>query len=236
MPIYTDGVLIQECGGVKTDTVNMELVQADSTTVYDEVCCTPGSASFTSPGTYTWKCPQYVTRIDLNMIAGGGGGSCDVDPSSVDGQTGGGYQGQHTQQSVTVTPGGSYTIVVGFGGTGGIPHGNGGSGGNSQFGTIVANGGAGGTWSDTGSGAYQGNGAIACGSYKDGIMSRWESGTSWGGQGSCFGNGGGGGNGDYGNGGAGGVGAGGGGMHSRSSSSRGGTGGRGQVLITWDCT
>ena len=38
MPIYTDGVLIQECGGVQADAVNMELVQADATIVYDESC------------------------------------------------------------------------------------------------------------------------------------------------------------------------------------------------------
>ena len=38
MPIIVDNTTIQECGGVKADNVNMELVQADSTTVYDELC------------------------------------------------------------------------------------------------------------------------------------------------------------------------------------------------------
>ena len=152
MPIYTDGVLIQECGGVKADTVNMELVQADATTVYDEVCLVPGSVTvyrttasgdtqylnYNSPGSWTFTVPPYATQVTLCMIGGGGGGAVDgITPS-------GSYGGNVISQTVNTTPGGTVSLTIGAGGAGrGGSAGPGATGGTTAFGSVQATGGAG---------------------------------------------------------------------------------------------
>lgn len=67
-----------------------------------------GSQSYTTPGTYTWVAPAGVTSVSVVAI-GGGGKSASVYST----QGGGGALGYKNNYSVT--PGTSYTVVVGSG-------------------------------------------------------------------------------------------------------------------------
>lgn len=66
---------------------------------------------FDQPGTYTWTCPPFCSSISVVCIGGGGGGGRDG--------AGGGGGGLAFVNNYSVTPGQTYTIVVGSGGTGG---------------------------------------------------------------------------------------------------------------------
>ena len=63
----------------------------------------PGQQEYTTPGTYTWTCPAGVTSVSVVCIGGGG--------------TGGAYGGSGGslayKNNITVTPGQTYTIIVG---------------------------------------------------------------------------------------------------------------------------
>ena len=101
--------------------------------------------NFTSIGSTSWTAPAGVTSIRLLIVGGGGGGGGDVG-------AGAGAGGLIYYASYPVTPGNSYPITVGAGGSGG----SGGQstatasqlGGSSSFNSIVAyGGGGGGNWS-----------------------------------------------------------------------------------------
>ncbi|MBW7867484.1 MAG: gliding motility-associated C-terminal domain-containing protein [Brumimicrobium sp.] len=122
--------------------------------------------NYTTPGTYSWTVPPCVTEITVKVWGGGGGGG---GTSSRQGGTGseweactgggGGGGGGYAQRTYTVTPGETYTIVVGAGGVQGIGTngnavaGTGGTGGTSTFsgpattgpGTLTGTAGTGGT-------------------------------------------------------------------------------------------
>src|SRR5258708_5542049 len=68
---------------------------------------------FTVAGTYTWFCPQGVTAPSILGIGAGAGGQ-----GSFSGRYGAGG-GESSQISPTLTPGNSYTIIVGAGGAAG---------------------------------------------------------------------------------------------------------------------
>ncbi len=70
-----------------------------------------GQVSWTSPGTYSWTAPAGVTSICVVCVGGGAGGTGN---SAV----GGGGGGLGWINNKNVTPGSSYTVVVGAGGTG----------------------------------------------------------------------------------------------------------------------
>ena len=72
--------------------------------------------SYTVAGTYTWICPPGVTSVTMTCIGGGGAGG-GASATSRDGGGGGGGASV-TLTNYAVTPGGSYTIVVGAGGLG----------------------------------------------------------------------------------------------------------------------
>lgn len=151
---------------------------------------TKTSNSYTTSGTYSWVAPAGVTSVSAVMVGGGGSGSC---------QTGGGGGALTYRNNVSVTPGSSYTIVVGAGGAavGTNP------GGNSTAFCAIANGG-----NATGSGGVPG------GTYTGGGN---------GGAGAISYGGGGGAGGYTGNGGAGGVG----GSNGNNGAGGGGGGGKG---------
>ncbi|MEN6349341.1 MAG: glycine-rich domain-containing protein [Syntrophomonas sp.] len=89
----------------------------------------------------TWTCPSGVTSIDIFLAGAGGGGCCNSNYAC---GGGGGYT--KTYLNVPVTPGTTYNITVGLGGTGTTLYGN--DGGYSRFGndsTYQANGGNGAT-------------------------------------------------------------------------------------------
>jgi Fibronectin type III domain len=102
--------------------------------------------TFTTVGTSTWTAPSTTRSVTYLVVGGGGGGGAAYD----NGGAGGGGGGMVLSGSMSVTPGTTYTIVVGNGGAGGIGTGvapvsrtetNGSNGGYSSFDTIVALGG-----------------------------------------------------------------------------------------------
>ena len=77
-----------------------------------------GQAEFTTPGTYSWTAPTGVTSVSVVCIGAGGAGTRGTSPSDVDQlRRGGGAGGLGWKNNIPVTPGQSYTVVVGAGGT-----------------------------------------------------------------------------------------------------------------------
>lgn len=76
-------------------------------------------STYTIPGTYTWTCPNDVTSVDVVCVGGGGSGSAGYNNGNVGtGQyTGGGGAGLGWKNNIAVTPGQTYVVVVGAGGT-----------------------------------------------------------------------------------------------------------------------
>jgi hypothetical protein len=103
---------------------------------------------FTNTGSYTWTAPSYVTSVEYLIVGGGGGGGAAYDTGS----GGGGGGGLVLTGTISVTPGTTYSIVVGAGGNGGDAttdgtyrqEYNGEDGSSSSFSTIIALGGGGG--------------------------------------------------------------------------------------------
>lgn len=101
-----------------------------------------------APGTYTWICPAGVTSVSVVCVGGGGGGSWGS--GFVGSGAGGGGGALRYGNNITVTPGASYTVVVGGGGATFTSYNPAQAplGGNSSFaGTVIGGGGAGGTYS-----------------------------------------------------------------------------------------
>ncbi len=98
--------------------------------------------TYSTAGTFTWTCPTGVTSVTIKAWGGGGGGGYATGNTS---SAGGGGGGAFASSTVSVTPGTSYTVVVGAGGTAGLKSGPtaAGNGGNSSFNTtsVVASGG-----------------------------------------------------------------------------------------------
>jgi hypothetical protein len=101
--------------------------------------------------TTTWVAPAGVTLVEYLVVGGGGGSGGAFDNAG----GGGGGGGMVLTDTLLVTPGTSYNVVVGDGGEGGISirdpvsQTNGTSGINSIFGSITALGGGGGYASRT---------------------------------------------------------------------------------------
>lgn len=143
---------------------------ADLTLFIEYISSDWGNVVFDNPGTYTWVCPSGVTSVSAVCIGGGGGGSV-VNRFDVGGGAGGGGGALAWRNSIAVTPGNSYTVVVGSGGgvtgTGGAA-GIGQSGGSSYFSLggniyVSAGGGAGAPSANGGNGGnpliFQGGGS-----------------------------------------------------------------------------
>ena len=73
-----------------------------------------GQQTYTSAGTYNWTCPANVTSVSVVCIGGGGGGNGGG--NGVGGAGGGGGGGLGYKNNISVTPGQTYTVVVGGGG------------------------------------------------------------------------------------------------------------------------
>lgn len=218
------------------------------------------SSTFTSNGTFT--VPAGVTNVQVQAWGGGGGGGGVNGSNSQARAGGGGSGGTYTlNPSVTVNPlGGTIAVTVGQGGTAGTNTADGGAGGTSTFASgtpVTAVGGNGGATGD-GSPQYGSGGAFKVGVTYDGGAGAAASGGNSGAGGGGAGSSGDGGNASgttAGAAGAGGGGAGaagrtnngdgisatalgGGGSGGRSSSNtdrNGGSGFRGQVIVTYTC-
>ena len=118
-----------------------------------------GQIAYGVAGTYTWIAPALTTSVSVVAIGGGGGYS--TTPASVNLAGGGGGLGY--KNNIPVSPGASYTVVVGAGGTGATS----GLGGNSYFNgnpTVSGGGGTAGTTPSPGAGGgYTGDGGGAGG-------------------------------------------------------------------------
>ena len=84
-----------------------KFVQVSQTIVYPS---TNGENSYTQPGTYSWTCPAGVNWVHVVCVGGGGGGG-----QSTAGGSGGGGGGLAWKNDIAVTPGSTYTVVVGAG-------------------------------------------------------------------------------------------------------------------------
>jgi hypothetical protein len=157
-----------------------------------------GQALYTTAGTYSWTAPTGVTKVSVVAVGGGGAGQISRGFSSGTMQSagGGGGGGLGWIKDFPVTPGASYTVVVGAGGIAGTSgtqntaRVNGGPGGASYFAntsTVVGYGGSGGQTSAATGGSYVGDGGGSGGSgYYE---TSWDAGGG-GGAGGYFGNGG----------------------------------------------
>jgi alpha-tubulin suppressor-like RCC1 family protein len=135
----------------------------DTTDIVDEITSrirAPFSANvevITTPGTYSWTAPEGITSVSVLAVGGGGAGGAAYWAGG-----GGGGGGLGFKSNISVTPGSSYTVVVGAGGIGitGNEGGVGGDGGDTYFidtSTVLGGGGKGGAGSsDTVNLAYAG--------------------------------------------------------------------------------
>jgi hypothetical protein len=81
---------------------------------------TPGFQLFSTPGTTTFTVPNDVTSVNVVAIGGGGGGQISRGTSG-GGEvpaSGGGGGGLGWKNNIAVTPGSTYTVLVGQGGAG----------------------------------------------------------------------------------------------------------------------
>jgi hypothetical protein len=140
-----------------------------------------GESTYAMPGTFTWVCPAGVTSVSVVCIGAGGAGRVATAGSAA----GGGGGAIAWVNNLSVTPGVSYSVVVGLGGRGttsggksffnntatvsalgglSTNSGTGGAGGTVEAGTGFS-GGSGGSISGAGLGTggsaatYTGNGA-----------------------------------------------------------------------------
>lgn len=137
-------------------------------------------SSWNSNGTYSWTAPPGVTQAYVTVVGGGGGTSGSAYTGDYGSSAGGGSGGYISNQLVSVTPGQTYSVVVGKGGAGGVVSGNGcwpgtcpgGSGGSSSVTgpgvAISATGGGAGTTGPAGSYGGEGAGGTPNGVHGDG--------------------------------------------------------------------
>ncbi|MFN5619668.1 MAG: LamG-like jellyroll fold domain-containing protein [Flavobacteriales bacterium] len=141
--------------GIESMNINnstLEILYSDSTSQSIQIS---SSSFFPNQGvrvgigsTTGWTCPQGVSQIQVELWGGGGGGGgCNAAPYPAPRSEGGvGGSGGYNKQIVTTTPGQTYQITIGLGGTGGLPYNSGQSGGTSSFSNLLsAQGGSGGT-------------------------------------------------------------------------------------------
>jgi hypothetical protein len=106
------------------------------------------SATFTTVQTTNWTAPAGATTVEYLVVGGGGGAGNAYDNAG----GGGGGAGMVLTGNLSVTPGQTYTVTVGNGGTGGADaraNNAGTAGENSVFATITALGGGQGLGSRT---------------------------------------------------------------------------------------
>jgi len=177
-------------GGLQSPTDNgstSTITPSNNRCVMEDII---GQVEYTTPGTYNWTCPPGVFLVDAVCIGGGGSGSIQQNSTSGGGGGGGGLGWKN---GISVTPGQTYTVVVGgdsyfinpstvkgerglnadqsgtsafTGGTGGGYVGDGGGNGGTGGNSDGTDGGGGG-----GAGGYTGNGGNGAPGYVQGANS-----------------------------------------------------------------
>ena len=158
---------------IDTDTWLMKtfsMVVGTTTTTTTTTTAAPsstGQTAYTTAGTYSWVCPAGVTSVCVVAVGGGGDGA-----SSGSSGSGGGLGWKN---NISVTPGQSYTVVVG--GSSGDSYfintstvkGGGGGGNGGAAGTYTGDGGGNGGTGAAGSGGaggYTGAGGAGVSGYE----------------------------------------------------------------------
>jgi len=108
--------------------------------------------SFYSTG--SWTAPAGVTRVNITCVAGGGGGEGYWENR-------GGYGGYAISGGSVVTPGTTYTVTIGAGGSYATYTGT--AGGSSSFGSLVSATGGGGGQNYSGGIGSNGSGSVSSG-------------------------------------------------------------------------
>ena len=98
-----------------TLTLDNTPTESVSVTINDTSLTPSGEQSYTTPGTYTFTVPTGVTSLDIFVVGGGGGGSVGQYSNGSPGGSGGG--GIVQVSGFTVTPGDTFNVSVGAGGT-----------------------------------------------------------------------------------------------------------------------
>jgi len=116
---YLSGDYVKVSDSVSKYSAVAEVLNASQSGPYVDAV---NQQQYTTPGTYYWTAPVGVTSVDLVGVgagAGGGGNAVDtIGGGSSSGGYGGGGGGLGYKNNVTVTPGDTYRVVVGAGGTG----------------------------------------------------------------------------------------------------------------------
>ncbi len=115
-PSFIASVTVVRAPTVASATITPSFI-ASVTTLYALAFSFGGSTVVSTAGTYTWLCPAGVTTIHVDCYGAGGGGGSGSFPG-VGGAEGGGGGAYAGRVAVPVTPGNSYTFVVGAGGLG----------------------------------------------------------------------------------------------------------------------
>jgi hypothetical protein len=108
------------------------------------------AATFPGPGTFTYTVPPNVTKLTVELWGGGGAGGYDAEPTALCNRHGGGGggSGAYLRAVLNVTPGQSFTAIVGNRGFTTGEDVSGGNGSSTSFVSntinLVANGGQGG--------------------------------------------------------------------------------------------
>ena len=147
----TDYYITESDGRYRFKFSNTNITYSSSATI-----SAVGQEEFTSPGTHSWTAPAGVTQVSVVAIGGGGNGLSANARFRAGGGGGLGYK-----NSISVTPGQSYTVVVGdTGGQTVLGNGQnaGEDGGDSYFINTSTVQGEGGTGGGSQTGAGQGGG------------------------------------------------------------------------------
>ena len=116
MTLSANGLISGSSTVSSTTTYSFTVIAADAesqdsprTFSLDVSLITDGQQAYTTPGTYSWTAPAGITSVSVVCVGAGGGTS----------YSGGGGGGLGWKNNISVTPGQSYTVVVGIGGSGG---------------------------------------------------------------------------------------------------------------------
>lgn len=126
--------------------------------------------NYTTPGTYTWSCPQGVTRVRVTLAGAGGGASAFV-MAAYKGGT-----GEQITREVTVNSGNNYSVVVGAAGTSSPVSAT--AGGASSAFSITARGGGAASLEDKTDGVSYSGGGVGAVMNTDGIITT-PAGNGW---------------------------------------------------------
>jgi len=123
------------CGGVWHVNRHYERLLEDNWQFAFDPDSPSGQQEYITPGTYSWTAPAGVTSVCVVCVGGGGGGMYygAGSTTSTFQMNGGGGGGLAWVNDIPVTPGNSYTVVVGDKGLTGAYSAGSTSGGDSYF-------------------------------------------------------------------------------------------------------